>query len=380
MYNRKALKQKAKQCLKATKPHFMLVTLVYYLVTVGLNDLLTALGDEGGVLSGVVYFFLFILLMMFILVMGVGLSNYALRVSRGEPATMGTLFEPFAYAGRAIGTNLLVGLFSFLWACLGVFVYVMLLVVLFLLGDSLLPLVVVMVIVLYIALIVFCVWISLRYIMASYALAERPEAGVMDAIRRSIRMMRGYKGKFFMLCLSFLGWTLLSALIIAVVMGIGVFATGMEVAFMDAMAMDPVAASAATEQITESMMLWIILAEVLSLPLVVWLIGYQSTSYALFFNYVSGYDHQCSVADEAVVADEIPVAAVVAAEQPVTPPEGGYYTAPNAPQQSEAPVQPEDEANVTAEEMPAQEAAEAEDDEALAPEEGEEPDSDEEEI
>ena len=54
---------------------------------------------------------------------------------------------------------------------------------------------------------------SIRYSQAVYVMYEHPEYGVLQCIRESGRMMRGYKWEYFMLLLSFIGWVLVGALI-----------------------------------------------------------------------------------------------------------------------------------------------------------------------
>ena len=48
-----------------------------------------------------------------------------------------------------------------------------------------------------------------RYSMAHYVLITNPDLGVMDCIRESKRLTKGWKGALFIMDLSFLGWTLL---------------------------------------------------------------------------------------------------------------------------------------------------------------------------
>ena len=55
-----------------------------------------------------------------------------------------------------------------------------------------------------------------RYSLAGYIFAENPEMGIMEAINESRRLMKGFKGKLFGLDMSFIGWTLLSALTLGV--------------------------------------------------------------------------------------------------------------------------------------------------------------------
>jgi len=53
--------------------------------------------------------------------------------------------------------------------------------------------------------------IYLTYSMAIFILADNPNMSVFDAMKESRLMMRGQKGKLFMLNLSFLGWVFLCA-------------------------------------------------------------------------------------------------------------------------------------------------------------------------
>ena len=50
---------------------------------------------------------------------------------------------------------------------------------------------------------------SLEYLMVGYILADEPEIGVMEALRKSKQMMQGHKWEAFVLSLSFLGWEIL---------------------------------------------------------------------------------------------------------------------------------------------------------------------------
>lgn len=57
---------------------------------------------------------------------------------------------------------------------------------------------------------------ALRYSMAYYIMNDNPGMGAMEAINQSKEMMRGNKGKLFMLILSFAGWFLLSLLTLGI--------------------------------------------------------------------------------------------------------------------------------------------------------------------
>lgn len=337
MYDRKAFKQEAKQLMKASTPHFMLVALVYVLLTTGLNYVVSWL-TGGGPLAGILSVFLNILVWLFSIVMAVGFANYALRLARREPTGMGSLFAAFSFSGRALGVQLLTALFIFLWGLLAVVVLAIVLALLAALVNSV-PLVVIAAVVLYIAVVVVLVSIVLRYAMASFALVDDPDAGVMEAIRRSVRMMRGYKGKLFVLDLSFIGWDLLVALIAGIVTGIGLAVSGTDWVFSMGVEMwsgyDPFAIYDVIEEFTSQMFLWTLLAEVLSLPLSLWLMVYRQTATARFYNYVGGYDyHQYMNAQQTPPVQE--------PQQPPQPPAGGYYTPqPSTPEEPESAARPE---------------------------------------
>lgn len=56
---------------------------------------------------------------------------------------------------------------------------------------------------------VFGVLAALRYAMADYIMADRPQTKIMEAIDNSKVIMKDLKGGFFFLVLSFIGWDLL---------------------------------------------------------------------------------------------------------------------------------------------------------------------------
>ncbi len=335
MYNRKAFKQEAKQLMRASVPHFMLVALVYVLLTSGLSTAVSWLTSGGTLETGALSIFLTILVWLFGIVMGVGFSHYALCLARREETGMGSLFHAFSFAGRSIGMDLLVILFTFLWSLLGVAAFAAAVGVLAVTTDAV-PVLIAAVLILYIALIALIVFISLRYAMASFALVDDPDAGAMEAIRRSVQMMRGYKGKLFVLQLSFIGWELLVALIVAVVMAIGFGVGGAGWIFSAILAAgdDPGEIYSLAENLMGQMAIWTLLAEVVSLPLNLWLLVYRQTALARFYNYVGGYDYHQYMNQKPADAQE-----------PLTPPAQSPET-PSAeqkgPEQPETPPAPDD--------------------------------------
>jgi len=66
---------------------------------------------------------------------------------------------------------------------------------------------------LYIALIIYSITRSISYMAAEYFLVLFPEDNARTLLKNSRRCMRGYKGRFFLLALSFIGWIILSSVI-----------------------------------------------------------------------------------------------------------------------------------------------------------------------
>ncbi|MDR0907769.1 MAG: DUF975 family protein [Rikenellaceae bacterium] len=96
-----------------------------------------------------------------------------------ERSRVERLFDGFNDFGRSLLAYLLIAIFVFLWSLL---------------------------------LIVPGIVMCIAYSMTFFILAEDKEISVMDAIRRSCEMMRGYKCKYFCLMLRFFGWWVLVVL------------------------------------------------------------------------------------------------------------------------------------------------------------------------
>ena len=347
VYNRKAFKQEAKQLMRASVPHFMLVALVYCLLTSGLSTAVSWVTSSGTFGIDALSIFLTILVALFSIVMGVGFCNYALRLARREETGMGSLFHAFSFAGRSIGMALLVALFTFLWCLLVLVVFAIVVGILFAVSAVTesgvwAVLMIVLVVVLYIGLIVAVVAISLRYAMADFALVDDPGAGAMTAIRRSVQMMRGYKGKLFVLELSFIGWELLVGLIAAAVMVIGFLISGTSwlVEAILAAGDDLWEIYSLAGNLVGQMAIWTLLAELVSLPLNLWLLVYRQTALARFYNYVGGYDYH-QYMNQRPADPGVPLEP----PQPTQPPAGGdapWSSGPEEPRaEPEEPRQPE---------------------------------------
>jgi len=113
------------------------------------------------------------------MILQIGFSHMALITSAGGTPKFGDFFVPFKRFGRWFGFSLMMGLRIFLWMLL-----------FFIPG----------IIAIY------------RYSAATYLMLEDPNMGINESLRKSGELMRGYKGKLFVLDLSFILWILLTAI------------------------------------------------------------------------------------------------------------------------------------------------------------------------
>lgn len=164
-------------------------------------------------------------------VMGVGYEGYALAMVRGEDPGVGQLFCAFPRLGGVLVTRILTGLYIFLWSLLlGLgLVVVLVLAVVVAMATETAGLSVLLMFVGLVAYEIGVVWVTMRYALADYALLDQGLSG-SEAIRESKRLMQGNVGKAFVLQLSFIGWELLSLVLILV--GAGVLAGALIVPLM----------------------------------------------------------------------------------------------------------------------------------------------------
>lgn len=306
-FDRAALKQEVRQDLRDTRPKATTVALTYLLVSCGINLLMDlirlpmtnilqsaweelqwmALRLSGGamterellaalesmelfdVLGSIVtlglLFGLFSAAVNWTLTFA--FEGYCLRMVRGKNPGFRCLLCPFPKWGWVLLTGFLTMLFTALWAILlcvlGTIASAVLL-VLFLSDTSL---GITLVIVVWMAVVAAMISISLRYAMADYILLDEP-VDALEAISRSKAMMRGRKFHLFVLMLSFIGWLLLAALVGAIVTAVG----------------GAISDSAAAGVVTGA------LAQLLTLPLTMWLQPYVVGSTAKFYDWMKHTD------------------------------------------------------------------------------------------
>ena len=268
--DRRALKARAREAMGQTQPRFWAVALVYIPLTTGvqiaLSLLLSALpGGTSGIFLNIL-FFLYSTVILF------GLRLWSLWAWRKLDPGMGALTQGFSIPGRVILMELFIFVRVFGWALL------------FILALSIfaLPLSAVLAAspILYLpyagALYVL-IWVfMLRYNMAPYLLADRPDAGPSLAIRRSVEMMRGRKWELFKLQLSFLGWEAINWVLSLAVFFFLCAQAGL---FQMPVGLD----SLLLYQSVANGLVNVALSGLVTLPLSLWLLPYQEVAQAGFY-------------------------------------------------------------------------------------------------
>jgi len=131
-----------------------------------------------------------------------GINIYFLKIVRAQQPRVEDIFSGFRLFGKSLGLYLLMSLIVFLWSLIGAIPGV----IISLNVDQTLGSVVSSL------LSIPAIIVSLSYSQFMYILADNPDMKVTDILRTSKAMMNGFKMKYFLLGLSFIGWALLGIL------------------------------------------------------------------------------------------------------------------------------------------------------------------------
>lgn len=116
-----------------------------------------------------------------------GLASFLLNFVRLKKINPGNIFNGFEFLLKTLLLNLMINIFVLLWSLLLIFPGII---------------------------------ASYRYSQAYYILADNPEKGVIECITESKYRMIGNKGSLFVLQFTFIGWSLLATLPMAIAVGI----------------------------------------------------------------------------------------------------------------------------------------------------------------
>ena len=139
--------------------------------------------------------------------LNLGFLHHTLHLMRGESAEVGDVLSRRHIIGKAIGESLLKWLIILGWGLLGVAgMYGLLTLGLMTQNTYIAELMGFAGSVLYFFLLFRAV---LTYFLADYLMADRPETGVVESLRRSRTMMTGSRSRLGGLLFSFIGWSIL---------------------------------------------------------------------------------------------------------------------------------------------------------------------------
>lgn len=253
-YDRAKMKLEVKQLMKKTRPRPIWLTLLYLVIVAAgswviqtvigsvigvgavtsayiqalmsldpsnweraVEELAASLVMNSSVLSGIISgsILMGILSYLWTSLMGMSYVGYTLDMVRGKNPGAKALFSAFPKFGKVILTNILVGVFTALWSLLFSLALVIVIVIAALLIEAVPAIGILLMIVGYAAFLAVMLWVTLRYAMVNYLVMDQDLSG-LEAIRVSKQMMKGYKGRLFVLYLSFIGWYLAAFAIILV--------------------------------------------------------------------------------------------------------------------------------------------------------------------
>ncbi|MGN8842870.1 DUF975 family protein [Niallia sp. HCP3S3_B10] len=188
----KQIKTEARQALRGSWGKGVFISFIYFFVSMVLTTIVDIL-FSGGIHNWLYQeyspvgseFGNFIISLLYI-PLTVGIIWFYLGLVRTENPQVSQIFSIYtnvALSVKLIGTNIMIGIFTFLWSLL------------FLIPGIIK---------------------GLAYSQTMLLLKDNPEFGIFEAITESRRRMDGYKWKYFLLGLSFIGWGLLCILSIGI--------------------------------------------------------------------------------------------------------------------------------------------------------------------
>ena len=273
--DRRELKRQARERMVLTDPKFWMVALAYIAMTTGVSWLISFLPIPHTQTS---LLFFQLLLSLYTTVVQFGLCLWALWTYRQLDPDVSSLTQGFSVAGRVILMQL--GIYVRLVGWYFITATILAIPVLTLLftgagsGVGMLSLTAFAA-----GLFAVIIIISLRYALAPYLLADRPDDGPTAPIRRSAALMRGRKWQLFKLELSFLGWDLINFLLSAVVILFFLSQAGL-------LTPEAFAAEGWRDQCLSVIYSTrvVILSTLVTVPVSLWLLPYRSVARAAFYD------------------------------------------------------------------------------------------------
>ena len=171
-------KNAALMALKGNWGPAVLLTIIYFAITV-----VAAAANTGESVVGSLFYSAVMICVLLPLLVGMYNRFYGLLFGERVNFVQGAFSVGFNNWGHHVGGMFLMGLYTFLWT---------------------------------LCLIVPGIIKGLAYSLTPFILAEKPELSANEAIELSMKMMEGHKMEFFMLWLSFIGWSILGILTLCI--------------------------------------------------------------------------------------------------------------------------------------------------------------------
>lgn len=273
--DRMELKRQARERMALTDPKFWVVALAYLAMTTGVSWIISFIPLPE---VRTVQIFFQILLAMYTTVVHFGLCLWALWTYRQLDPDANSLMQGFSVAGRVILMELGIYIRVLGWYFLVAFVLAIPVFTLMLsgagAGAGMLTL-----LIFFAGLIATIIVLQLRYALAPYLLADRPDDGPSAPIRRSSDLMRGWKWELFKLEFSFIGWEIINFILSA---GVALFFLGRAGLLAADVVLDDALINQAISVIYSTPV--VILSTLVTIPVSLWLIPYRETARAGFYD------------------------------------------------------------------------------------------------
>lgn len=281
--DRKELKHQARERIALTDPKFWVIALTYLAMTTGVSWLVSfipfpAAGASPTPIIDTAQAFLQLLLRLYTTVVSFGLCLWSLWTYRQLDPGVNSLMQGFSVAGRVVLMELGIMVRVVGWYFLAAFILGIPMVS-FLVSGASSGLGMLSLLVFAGGLIITLIVLSLRYALAPYLLADRPDDGPTLPIYRSVSLMKGWKMELFKLEFSFIGWEAINFLLSAAV--ILFFLNYAGLLTVDIF-LDEVLLSQALDLIYSTPV--VILSTLVTVPVSLWLLPYRGTARAGFYD------------------------------------------------------------------------------------------------
>lgn len=196
------LKRMARIALGGKWGSAAIFTLFFVVLTFGLSMISLLFDSPNSLMGGMICWIANVIVSLISGLFSAGVSYYYLNICRGRKFSLGDLFAAFRMdPDRFLIVSLITGSINFL-CLLPTYLWIPE-------DPNDLGYLMITLILLYTGTI-FSLIISLFFTLSRFLLLDFPDMGAIESLRMSAYLMKGNKGRYFYIILSFLGWVFLS--------------------------------------------------------------------------------------------------------------------------------------------------------------------------